>query len=112
MLLHFNLVATGLHIGLARLQADGLQFIFPHPGNSLGIQVHTNLLRNIDDIRIFFIDSVTFRLQIHHIAVAFNHLLEAVTGRYGAAVCTVFLTVITTRKCKCTTCMFLFRKTK
>ena len=112
MFFHFNLVAAWLHVDFSRLQPDGPQFIVLHPRNGLGIQIHTHFLLQVDDIRVGLVDRITFRLQVHHLTVAFEHLFEGVTRCDSTAVYTVFLTVIATRKGECPAGMFFFCKTE
>ena len=109
MLEHFNLVAVRLHVNLLGPERNGLRLAVFIPRDGLRVEVHTDFLRHIDDLRVLSIDAVAFGLQVHQLAAACVQVLERVTGRgVSTTVDAVFLTVVAARKRQCTTGMFLF----
>ncbi len=94
MFLHLDLVAVGLDVDLARLQADLLPLAVHQPGDGLAVEVHAQVLGNVDHIGILAIDGVPFRLHVHDVAVALHQFVEAVVGIAGAAVHAELLAVV------------------
>ena len=94
VLAHLHLVAVGLHVDLARHEADlaGPAFLFP--GDALRVEVETHVLRNVDDVGIVDVERVALRHQPHALAVARQQIRERIARLARPAVDAVFLAVI------------------
>ena len=48
------------------------------PGDDLIVKIDVHVLRNIDNTRVFLINGIPLRLEVHDITVVFHNLLEVV----------------------------------
>ena len=74
--LQMNLVSGRTDIGLALQKFDALRTSLVRPADGLGMQVKVNVFRDINDIRVTLVHSVTFRLQVHDFAETLNHVFK------------------------------------
>ena len=64
---HADLVAGGQHVDIVREQFDFLHPAVALPRHGLFVELDVHILGNVDDRRIFFIDAVAFRFEVHDI---------------------------------------------
>ena len=74
--LKMNLVSGRTDISLALQKFDALRTSLVRPGDGLGMQVKVNVFRDLNDIRITLVHSITFRLQFHDFSETLNHVFK------------------------------------
>ena len=96
---HAHLVAGRAHIGLVGQQLDlRLATVGRAPGDGLLLEIEARVLGHVENVRINAINGIARRLHVHHRAVQFHDLLEAVIERADVDVAEEFLAEIVGRK--------------
>ena len=75
---HLHLVAGWKNVRKPGLERDFSRAVLALPLDRLVVEIDVNILRDIEDVRILFVDPVAFRLEMKKITVAIHHSDEAV----------------------------------
>ena len=95
---HADFVTRRAEVGFLRLKFDSVRAGRIGPRDGLLEQIELRVFGDVNDLRIFFIYAVAFRLHVHQVRVKFRGLVKAVFQLADVFVAAELLTQIVARK--------------
>ena len=77
MLFCVDFITRRKNVSVGRDKADRFFLPVSDPGNCLFVEVEFGVAGNVNNIRVCLVDSVTFRHDIHHVAVKARNIFKA-----------------------------------